>query len=75
MSDRLEHIREYFSKQEKVKVEVRVFIAETNRGKVHHYFEGRRYGYEFKRGIAWVDRKDLHKFQEKHFIIHEGKEV
>lgn len=74
MNDRLNQIKEYYKKQERVKVEVPVFISETSIGKVKHYFEGRRYGYDFKHGITWVDRKDLHQFEGQHFIIHDGKE-
>ncbi|MED4037046.1 hypothetical protein [Niallia taxi] len=73
-TDRLEMIKAYYAKEEKVKVEVPVFISETTKGKVHRYFNGTRAGYQFKHGIAWVDRKDLHKFRDQHFIIHEEGE-
>lgn len=74
MSERLDYIREYFQKQEAVKVEVPQFISETTRGKIISYFTGRRYGYDFKHGISWVDRKDLHLFKGQHYIIHDGEE-
>lgn len=74
MNDRLNHIKEYYKKQERVKVEVPVFISETSVGKVKHYFEGHRYGYKFNHGFALVDRKDIHLFEGKHFIVHDGKE-
>jgi hypothetical protein len=74
MSDRLEYIKEFYENQEKVKVEVPVFVSKTTRGKVLSYFNGRRYGYDFKHGVTWVDRKDLHLFEDKHFVIHDGRE-
>jgi hypothetical protein len=75
MSERLDYIRKHFEEQEKIKVEVPVFISETSKGNVHYYFTGRRCGYDFKHGIAWVDRKDIHHFEgQQHYIIHNGKE-
>jgi hypothetical protein len=73
-NDRLNYIKSYFAAQEKVKVEVPVFISETNKGRVHHYFDGRRYGYDFRHGIAWVERKDVHLFEGQHYIIHDGRD-
>ncbi|MGE6488789.1 hypothetical protein [Paenisporosarcina sp. NPDC076898] len=70
-SDRLEAIKAYFANEEKVKVEVPVKISKTSKGDVHHYFNGERAGYKFRHGIAWVERIDLHKFRDQHFIIHE----
>lgn len=72
--DRLEYIRKHYAEQEKVKVEIPVFISETAKGNVHYYFDGRRNGYDFKRGIAQVDRRDVHLFEGHHYIIHDGRE-
>jgi hypothetical protein len=63
MSDRLDYIREHFEEQEKVKVEVPAFFSETRKGNVHYYFDGRRNGFDFRHGITWIDRKDLHLFE------------
>jgi hypothetical protein len=71
--DRLEYLKSYFI--ELVKVEVPVYKSQTNKGEVHYYFNQSRYGYDFKHGIAWVKKEDLHKFRNQpQFIIHEEKE-
>ncbi|WP_409289631.1 hypothetical protein [Peribacillus sp. SCS-37] len=72
-TERLNMIKDYYAKQEKVKVEIPYVISETNKGKVIHRFNGRRAGYDFINGIATVERKDLHLFRKQfpHVIIHD----
>ncbi|QFT88068.1 hypothetical protein FIU87_05395 [Bacillus sp. THAF10] len=73
-TDRLNFIKAYFAVEDKVKVEVPPTVSETIKGKVIKYFEGQRLGYSFKRGIALVERKDVHLFHKHpHFIIHDVK--
>ncbi|WNF35683.1 hypothetical protein RJD24_14640 [Bacillaceae bacterium IKA-2] len=75
-SERLYYLRKYFDNS-LVKVEIPVFVSETNRGKVYTYFDGERLGYKFNRGVAMVEKKDLHLFRTNfpHMIIHEEEGV
>jgi hypothetical protein len=75
--DRIKHIKEYFSKQGKVKVEVPAQISKTNKGNIIYRFNGYRCGYLFKDGIAYVERKDLQLFIKSfpHMIINEGEKI
>jgi hypothetical protein len=74
-NDRLKYLQSYFENQ-KVKVTVPPVESMTSKGKVVYYFEGKRCGYDFKRGVAFVDKKDIHKFKESypHMIIEANDE-
>ncbi|MBN3553304.1 hypothetical protein JYA63_03435 [Fictibacillus nanhaiensis] len=74
--DRLDFIRNYYANQEKVKVEVLPSISKTTKGNVVHKFNGKRAGYEFKHGVAYVDAKDVHLFRNSlpYMVIHDKKE-
>lgn len=73
--DRLKYLQSFFNENEKVKVE----IPPVRTGNVVRYFDDYRCGHKFTRGIAWVERKDLHKFRNNYpkgyFIIHDGQEA
>lgn len=71
--DRLQAIKIFFADEEKVKIEVPVKISETSKGRVLHFFNGERHGYNFRHGITWVERKDLYKFRDQHYIIHDNE--
>ncbi|WP_430789474.1 hypothetical protein VBD025_03940 [Virgibacillus flavescens] len=73
--DRKKFIQDYYrDKQGLIKVEVPVYISKTIKGTIHHYFNGERAGYTFKQGIAYVEKKDLHKFKAfPYMIIHTEK--
>lgn len=72
--DRIEMIKAYYAKQEKVKVEIPPQVTKTTQGNVVHYPKnGKRIGYDFKDGVAYVDKADLYKFRGQHFIIHENE--
>lgn len=72
--DRIEMIKAYYAKQEKVKVESPPHISKTTQGNIVRYFTGKREGYDFVDGVAYVDKHDVHKFRGQHFIIHEYEE-
>lgn len=59
--ERLQYLQDYFAKDEKVKVEIPPNVRVTNGVTIITRFEGTRAGYHFRNGIAWFDRKDLHK--------------
>lgn len=71
----MDFIRDYFKNQH-VTAEIPAFVSETTKGKITHRFNGKRLGYDFKNGVAVIDRKDIQKFREyyPHIIIHDGKE-
>jgi hypothetical protein len=73
--ERLAYLKD-FLENDKVKVEFPVFISQTSKGEVHRYFEGERFGYTFRHGVSYVDKKDLYKFQKAYpnfIIIHKGE--
>ncbi len=76
MSDRLAYIKEYFAKENKVKLEIKPTISETTKGRVIYRFNGQRAGIDFKDGIGYCERKDLYKIRESfpYIIIHEEGE-
>lgn len=75
MTDRLEAIRKYHQQQSMVKVEMPPTFSKTTKGTVTIRFNGKRCGYTFKDGVAWVHRKDLYKLTDLYanLIITEGE--
>jgi hypothetical protein len=73
--DRLDFIRNYYANQEKVKIEVLPAISQTTKGNIVKKFNGKRAGYEFKDGVAYVEVKDVHLFRNSfpHMVIHDKK--
>jgi formate-dependent nitrite reductase cytochrome c552 subunit len=71
-TDRIEMIKAYYANMTKVKVEIPPQITKTTQGNVVHYAkDGKRAGYHFKDGVAYVDKHDVHKFRGQIYIIHE----
>lgn len=75
-NDRLDYIRQYFEKQNRVLAEIPASISETTKGKLIRRFDGYRCGYKFVDGRAWIDRKDIHLFKDyPHILIHDQEEA
>lgn len=71
--ERLQYLKSYFAQEEKVKVELPPSTRENNGVTIISHFDGTRCGYKFKRGIAWFERKDVHKIKAMYpnIIIHD----
>jgi hypothetical protein len=68
-NERLQYLQSYFNNQ-KVKIEVLAQSSHTSKGTIIYRFNGRRNNYDFKDGIAFVEKKDVHLFQHQHYVIH-----
>ena len=72
-NERLQYLQNYFAQEGKVKMELPPSIRENNGVTIRSYLDGTRCGYTFKQGIAWFERKDVHKIKAMYpnIIIHD----